>query len=349
MAEAPIARNPEELARQYEQVRIPGPQQAGQEFRELQIAAGDLSSQALEQAGIGAEFEAAINRRLGQKEISPELRKREREAIAELFAAPEGTRAKFEGVPIDPARVSQLVSGRMNNYLTLLDDIRGQQKTRQSRIDDIIKETRLTAEAGVEKLKAELSVADKAADRAWDVYKESVRQREFQQKLADSGTKKEKELDIKNSLIEKWNTHLVEKSQDPNWSDEFNGIDPDFYSQLVEEARGKIGDNGVSWFVKKYPPGNFILNVGDNYQRLEEKTGITKETIALGLSKDELKLDFFDALNQAIDEEDLEEIKLFYGQLLDLEDLKSAIRDRLRRKFGDTKSTEFMSTIFSGF
>jgi len=346
---AEIPRNPQELAKSFEGLRVPSVPEAGQEFRQLQIAAGDLSSKYLAQAGIGAEFEAEMQRRLGAREMSPELRKREREAISQLFATPVGVRERIGaagGAPVSPGAVSSVVAGRMNNYLSLLDNIRDERRSRERRIDDIVKDVRLTAEAGIEKVKAQLGEAERQEDRAWDVYRESVRQREFNQKLSDSSTASEKKITLKNSIIQEWNQWHLDKAQDPNWNEELNGTDPDFYADLVNQVEEQLGNDGVEWFTKKYPPGNYVLGVGDNYDRLEKKAGITRDSIAMGLSQTALKLDLFDALEQSQNIEDLQAVRFFYGKFLDLDKLRSEIRARVHKKFGSTEGISIMAEVF---
>jgi len=130
-----IPRNEAELNRLYEGVQ------------ELQAEAGRIAGVATEAAVGAATFEETAQAQIGRTEISPELARREREAVAGLMGVKPSLEKEFEGVAIDPTRLGNIVAGRMNSYLGQIQDIQDTRRSRKLRIDDLIKSGATKAQA----------------------------------------------------------------------------------------------------------------------------------------------------------------------------------------------------------
>lgn len=231
-----IPRNEQELSAFFKTLSIPkSTQPLAEGVRELQVAAGEKSKQLLETQGAPS----TLRERIAAREISPELKRREQETISQLFAAPEEIRKRFEGLPIDPTRVSSAVAGRMKNYLTLLDSIREQRKGREDRIDEIVKSVENTRKTELERLELELKDAQRQADDSWDTFKFALDRIDKNKK---DSTRKANELteveiragvgafddtETRNAKIQ---AHLILRDQAPS------GINGDLFAETVRNS-----------------------------------------------------------------------------------------------------------------
>ena len=130
-----IPRNADELNKLYQGVK------------ELEVAAGSASKESIERTVAASTAEQDLRAKIARGELSPESIKREREAISGLFGATAGIEKEFEGIPIDPLRLRNIVSGRMKTYLDQIGNIQDQRKSRQGRIDEILKDEAKREEA----------------------------------------------------------------------------------------------------------------------------------------------------------------------------------------------------------
>ena len=332
----PISRNPEELQKLY------------QGFKDLQVEAGRKSNEALTQAGAAQSFEQSLRERINARELSPELRKREQEAISQLFAVPEEVRGNIQGAggaPVAPSDISGAVAGRMNNYFDLLNDVRDQRKSREQSLDDIIKNTKLGIEAQTKQAEAEARQSEKAVDDSW-------REFAFWQNKADAaanariaGTQTERDRGTKKDLTKQWTDYQNEKLTDPDWTQELNGTDPDFYIKLLKEAEDSLGDEGREWFLDKFDPTKYVIDSGNNWDRMKTG-GVGIEEIASLKSTDDLVKDLLEDLDNSTSEQDLKQIKLFYDSYLDLTDYEERIKTRLINNFGD-EGLELYQSVFT--
>lgn len=145
MAEPSIPRNRAELDKLFQGVK------------ELQAEAGRIAERSIASSTGAITFEEELQQKIARGELSPELRRREREAVSGLFGATAGIRKEFEDIDIRPTELRNILAGRINSYLNQIGDIQNQRKARQSRIDDLIKTGGIQATAEAKKLELELA------------------------------------------------------------------------------------------------------------------------------------------------------------------------------------------------
>jgi len=145
--------------------------------------------------------------------------------------------------------------------------------------------------------------------------------------------------------MKKWNDYHNKKLADPNWTPELNGTDPDFYLGLLKEAEDSLGEDGREWFLDKFDPTKYVINFGDNWDRME-RGGVGTNDLAASMSEGELVTDLLENIDLANNEDELRQIKVFYDKFLDTGKYASRIRTRLINKFGDNEGNLFSSLIF---
>src|SRR3990167_4209029 len=287
-----IPRNEAELNRLYEGVQ------------ELQAEAGRIAGVATEAAVGAATFEETAQAQIGRTEISPELARREREAVAGLMGVKPSLEKEFEGVAIDPTRLGNIVAGRMNSYLGQIQDIQDTRRSRKLRIDDLIKSgatkaqaKALTLQSTLEQKRDEARTASGEFEFFFNNYeRKQAEAREAGRRAAErAADQKQKELEDQLGKIKMGDTYIS-----TNTAAFLNGVSnlenmTGGIRQEVESDLLKLG------YGKDMPPPNWFRtelmveeqrSLDESYIQekwLEDNEDILKKTIVSDSGGDDIK------------------------------------------------------------
>ena len=237
-------------------------------------AAADIASKratGLAQTAAGSKtFASDLQRRIAQREVSPEAASREREVISQVFAAPEEMRARLKDTRLLPSEVGELVGGSMNTYLDQLQSIRDSRSARRSRIDNIVEDAAAGVKAQAEIAGIELNSLKDTRDTLWKQYTESERQYEWKVNQARLGSQ-EKEFQKKIRVTNEINQIFTGTKRGGD-----GGYDPNVYNTVRQKWFSEFGT--YSGFEESFPVSNYI-NVFDSPNattniRTLEKIGI---------------------------------------------------------------------------
>jgi len=294
-----MALNSSEILRQYE-------------------AAAKLVPTALERAAktkAGAEtFSEDLQQKISKREVSPEAVKREKETISQLFGTPASMEQELRAGGVLPTRAGQLIGGRMQTYLDQLDSIRDSRKSRQDRIDDIVKTAASGVKAQSEIAGLEADLLKDERDEKWQTYKEAQRQLEHRESLASAGTQTDRDRSTQSSIIAEYGQLMSKSVLSPDWD---GGMNPSDYIKLVRRAENELGASGKDWFLDKFSPLEAITSTGNNLSTLEA-SGINLRDMASKASTSQLRAQMTDDLSKATSESDFIKIKDFYRDFTDL-------------------------------
>jgi len=227
---------------------------------------------------VGAKtFASELEQKIAQREISPEARKREKEVISQLFAAPEEMRARLEGTQLLPSEIGGLVSGRMNTYLDQLDSIRKSRRDRQESISNLIKSAAVGVEAQAELAELQYTAAKDQRDTLWDKYREAQRQYEWQVTQARLAAQ-ENESQKKLRVVRKINNYFANLKYTP-WDPTAGGWprgDIGYRAEDYIKARDMWYDEYGAYegFEKSFPINDFTNVKSEKTISKLEKAGV---------------------------------------------------------------------------
>lgn len=339
--------NPSEILKNYK------------EYKDAQDIA--LSSYQKSQENVGG-FSGELQKQLGKREISPELKSRERETISSLFGVPTEVRGELSAAGVRPSEVSNIIENRMNSYLDQLESIRDSRKSRQQSIESMVKSVQEGLKSQATTAELSYKVAKDKTDTAWNEYKESIRQTEHAQttKLLDNINRNE--IVSKNSIFNAFMDikKKTEEKQKAEHGDKYlevwdGKLDPNEYIKLANQAENLMPGSGKDWFLGQYTIfDNINLGVDYNKQTIEAG-GINIKEEASKQSKDVRRSALNDDLGKAsaqVDESMFRQIKDLYlldlvGEGQDIENNRALFKEYLIQTFKDVQGEEIYDKMFS--
>src|SRR3990167_2788287 len=309
-----IPRNEAELNRLYEGVQ------------ELQAEAGRIAGVATEAAVGAATFEETAQAQIGRTEISPELARREREAVAGLMGVKPSLEKEFEGVAIDPTRLGNIVAGRMNSYLGQIQDIQDTRRSRKLRIDDLIKSGATKAQAKALTLQSTLEQKRDEARTASGEFEFFFQDFRQQQEIARRAGEKSSQERKEKELLEQFNLEVLA------FADRVKQ-DPEYITNVPSDMRGRVESYlGNTYLQQEQNTLESIgtkLNVAD---RFGKQIKLSDNEIRVQLWDDQANEVSFEDVMAGIESSPIQNkdrAKLiaseFYGQITESTDILEAI------------------------
>lgn len=311
-------------------------------------------------------FEAGITSRLAGQEVSPELKARQKEVISELLTTPGEARQTLGEAGVRPAEISQIVSGRMQGYFDQLEGIQNTRKARQQRIDDIIKSVSEGLKAEAVTTKESFQAIKDNYDRAWDQYREAVKQMEHAQTTKILDEIKRSQTTNKNLIYDEFvvlRNKEIEKQKKihgDEWQGAWDGgLDPNEYIKLVNKAENLMPGYGKDWFLEIANPFKQLSMDNEETRNILKDGGIDLTTLASKATTDELKVQLKDDLDKMVadkrsTEKDFQDIFNFYkktkldffGGGTESQETESMFEHFLIERFGETMGDEILSKLF---
>ena len=258
---------------------------------EIQRSRPTLTEQQLQAETFASELE----QRIGQREISPEARSREKETISKLFGTPSAVRGELAEAGVRPGEASGIVAGRMNTYLDQLDSIRQSRKDRQTRIDDIVASAAEGVKSSTKRAELEFKALESKKDDLWREYKEAVRQTEKAQTNKILNDLLTNQKIAKNNMWQRFDAlkKETEASAKADFGDDYlqhwdGGLDPNKWLDGLTEAERDDPVSGRETYITTFPAfQNINLESSYNVNVLKEG-GLSDLEIAGNISKSAL-------------------------------------------------------------
>ena len=305
-------------------------------------------------------FSGELQQQLGKREVSPEIKARERETVSSLFSVPSEVRGELSQAGVRPSEVSGIIGSRMNSYLDQLQSLQENRKSRQKSIEDMVKSVQEGMKSQSTMAELDYKVAKDKTDKSWDEYRESVRQAEHAQTTKLLDNIKNNETLGKNVIFNDF-MNLKKKTEESSkeyfgedYLNKWDGrLDPKEYMTLVNKAETLMPGSGKDWFLKTYNIFDNINLESDYNIKALESSGISLTDEIMKQNEDIRKRMLTMNLEAGLASKDPEifqnTVETFYSDLIgegqSIDTNKLLFESYLIRTFGEVQGIELLDKL----